>query len=119
MAIATKDLYTWCAVYTDDTFIGEYHGRPDGRGFAEVDKTRVKQFKLESSLAHLRSHYVDVPHGAEPIFFRRRIVGVNSMTGKSDVATIHSIGWKQDENACYLFIFEDGSSLLSTDLQAV
>ncbi len=110
-----KDIYTWCALYQDGTFIGE-DDRPEGRGFAEVDGTRVKQLKIESSVPTLRSHFVEIPAGAEAVFFRRRTIVLNERTERS---TVHCIGWKRGESGVYLFVTDDGSTLLTNDLQAV
>ena len=112
------DVYTWAAIYTDGSFISEYD-RPEGRGFAEVDSTRVKQFKLESSDPALHSHHVDVPEGAQAVFFRRRRISVNVVSEASEPRpTVHCIGWKRGEDAVYLFVDESGNTILSYDLQA-
>jgi hypothetical protein len=66
------------------------------------------------------SHRVDVPAGATPIFFRRRSVEINPLQGETgNRTTTHCIGWKRGDEAVYLFVFDDGSTLLTNDLQAV
>lgn len=111
----SKDAYNWYAIYKDETTIPEYdQERPDGRGFAEIDHTQMKALALSGL------HCVNIPEGATPIFFRRRSVAINIADGISTPReTVHCIGWKQGEQAVYLFVFEDGSTLLSADLQAV
>jgi hypothetical protein len=112
------EAYTWGALYTDDTCIAEYD-RKEGRGFAEVDHARVKTLLL-LSLQDGASHSVNIPQGATPVFFRRRSVEINPLADESTPRpTVHCIGWKRDDKAVYLFISDDGSTLLSDDLQAV
>lgn len=119
MITQAKETYTWVAICADDSFIGEYD-RPDARGFAEVDGLQVKQLKLESSNPHLRSHYVEIPQGTTPVFFRRRRIEINPLNGQErGRSTVHCIGWKLDNTAVYLFVFDDGSTLLTDNLQAV
>lgn len=118
--IATKDALTWSVVSHDDTQIPEFdEARPDGRGFAEIDKAQVKFLDLNTADL-LAKHRVLIPDGAEPVFFRRRAIVLNleteQETGRS---TTHCIGWKKGDEACYLFIFEDGSTLLTSDLNAI
>jgi hypothetical protein len=112
----TKDAYTWTAFYEDGSSIREYD-HPDGHGFAVVDSAQVKRLAL---VCDLRSHSVVVPSGAEPVFFRRRSIIVNLVDESTESRqTVHCIGWKHDDKAVYLFVFEDGSTLLTDDLQAV
>lgn len=120
MAVAQqKDAYTWIALYRDGGYISEYD-RPDGRGFAEVDSLQVKEMKLESSDMARRSHFIDIPEGAEPVFFRRRSVALNLVDGSSSpVGTAHCIGWKRGEQAVYLFVTDQGDTILTDNLQAI
>jgi hypothetical protein len=110
-----KDAYTWCAKYHDGTQIPEYdESCPNGRGFAEVSASQVATLELSSA------HKVAVPHGATPVFFRRRRMELNPNDDNVvSSTTTHCIGWKKGENACYLFVSEDGSTLLTNDAQAV
>ncbi len=115
-----KDVYTWGAIYTDRPSVTEY-GRVEGRGFAEVESTRARRLVLlNASNPHLASHSVDVPPGAIPVFFRRRSIELDPLAGEEQSRrTVHCIGWKRDKQAVYLFVFDDGSTLLTDDLQAV
>lgn len=108
-----KDVYTWAALYHDGSSIQEYD-RPDGHGFAVVDSAQVKRLTLVSDSS---SHSVTMPAGATPVFFRRRSIALQP--GGDPIPTVHCIGWKRDDSAVYLFIGEDGSTLLTDDLQAV
>lgn len=113
-----KDVYTWGALYDDNSCIGEYD-RLEGRGFAEVESARVKELLL-LSLQGDSAHSVKIPQGATPVFFRRRSIEINPLQGSSEARpTVHCIGWKRGDEAVYLFIFDDGSTLLTNDLQAV
>jgi hypothetical protein len=115
-----KDAYTWGAIYTDGSSIGEYDD-PGGLGFAAVDSTQVKRLGLlNASSPHLASHSVDIPPGATPIFFRRRSIELGPIVGEEQGrSTVHCIGWKRGDEAVYLFVYDDGSTLLTNDLQAV
>jgi hypothetical protein len=118
-----SDLYNWRVLVGEDTWIGEYdEKRPDGRGFAEIEGV-VQSIDLIPTMgaAAEQTHSVVVPEGASPVFFRRRQLLVNMSEGTQELMqTVHCIGWKQGvKSAAYLFVFEDGSTLLTSDLQAV
>jgi hypothetical protein len=108
------DLYQWRVIFHDGTSTTEYDdARPDGRGFAEREDKPVKALLLDD-------HYsVSIPAGAAPVFFRRRTIEMHE-EGQRIGSVTHCIGWKRDESAAvYLFVFEDGSTLLTDDVQAV
>ena len=112
------EAYTWSAVYDDYTSISEYD-REEGRCFAEVDQTRVKTLLLFPQTGG-DPYTMDIPEGSQPVFFRRRSIEINPFAGESyPRPTTHCIGWKQDDTANYLFVFLDGHTLLTNDLQAV
>lgn len=111
-----QEAYAWCVIYDD-----EQYTTVDERGvqnFAEVDQSHVKSLAL-FSLQGEAAHRVLIPTGATPIFFRRRSVELSPDGASSPRPTVHCIGWKHGDEAMYLFVFEDGSTLLSDDLQAV
>jgi len=110
------DGYIWQAVYTDETVIGEYDVL-EGRGFSEVDVSRVKTLLL---LGNGGAHAIAVPDGAEPVFFRRRRATLE-LFDASDNAwnTTHCIGWRMGKQEVYHFVFEDDSTLVTSDFQAV
>lgn len=110
-----QDTYTWQAIYDDDSHLDEQDAT---QGFASVDQERIKSLAFLTSDG-LTTHSVQIPSGAQGVFFRRRrvMVNVESDSAMND-ATTHCIGWKQGNQAIYLFIRGDGSSLLTTDLQA-
>lgn len=113
-----RDVYTWGALYDDDACIGEYD-RLEGRSFVEVESARVKELLLLSLIGG-STHSVKIPQGATPVFFRRRSLEINLVQEESTPRpTVHCIGWKRGDEAIYLFVFNDGSTLLTTDLQAV
>ncbi len=118
--IAQRDLYTWQVRYVGDTWELEYDDeRPDGRGWAEIEQAQVRCIDMiPTGPGHV--HSVLIPTGATPIFFRRRKIELNpSSNEEPQRSTVHCIGWKRGESGVYLFVFEDGSALLSDDLQAV
>lgn len=109
----------WCVNYHDGSQVPEFDDtRPEGRGFLEVDSTQVKILELDTPDA-FGKHRVAIPDGAEPVFFRRRRIEMSSTTNEQTNSTVHCIGWKQGDSACYLFVCDDGSTLLTNDLQAV
>ena len=107
--------YTWRVIYQDGTSTPEYDDeRPDGRDFAEVSSKTIRAIVIAD-------HYsVIVPEVATAFFTRRRTAEANLAQGtQQNYIKAHIAGWKSGESSVYLFIFEDGSTLLSTDLQAV
>lgn len=111
------DLYTWHVTYRDGTTINEYdEAHPQGRGFADVDGAQVKTLVL-SSPDVCASYRVDISQGALPVFFRRRRIEITP-DGAGTQQTVHCIGWKES-SAVYLFVWGDGSTLLTSDFQAV
>jgi hypothetical protein len=114
MITTAKDVYTWRVTYYDGSTLDEYdESRPDGRGFAEIGEQQFSAVEL------IGTHRVSVPFGATPVFFRRRRTELNPNSDEETHSTIHCIGWKKDDQACYLFIRDDGRTLMSTDLQAI
>ena len=111
-----RDIYTWRAVYEDgETCVQEN----EENSFADVDKTRAKTILL-LSLFDDSSYRVDVPEGAIPVFFRRRSIRINPISGENNFsATAHCIGWKRNKEAEYHFVMGDGSVLITSDFQAV
>lgn len=111
-----NDKYTWRISSHDGTQLEEQDAPA---GFASVDQTRVKRLRLVSR-AGIPAHVVTVPDGATPVFFRRRSIALNLTEESSEPqGTVHCIGWKRDEQAVYLFVFDDEKTLLTDDLQAV
>jgi hypothetical protein len=113
------DAYTW-QVRVGDTWTLEYDDeRPDGRGFAEIQGT-IRCIDLLPTTGHSIVHSVLIPEDATPVFFRRRSIEIDPNDGGQEQSTAaHCIGWKRDDQAVYMFVFEDGSTLLTNDLQAV
>ncbi len=113
-----KDVYEWSVEYHNGVIVPEFDDeRPDGRGWAEINSLQVKYVRLHQ--AGWPAHNVTVPDGAEPVFFRRRRIEMDTSTIEQKLSTMHCIGWKNGQSACYLFICEDGSTLLTSDFQAV
>lgn len=116
----TKDAYTWRITYHDGRQVSEFDDeRPDGRGFAEIDSLQVKRLRLLLP-SGIPAHVVSIPDSATPVFFRRRTISINPNNDTASNRPVkHCIGWEKDEQAAYLFVFDDGSTLLTTDKQAV
>ena len=122
-----KDAYTWRIMYRDETTLDEYDADyPSGRGFAEANTAQVKALALLPT-GGLSPHSLLIPDGdlypAKPVFFRRRRIEIDPIIGTQHRNTTHCIGWTQwiDNTVIevYLFVFEDGSTLLTDNLQAV
>ncbi len=111
------DCYIWQAIYHDGTVVGEYDIL-EGRGFADVDCSRVAKLLLLGANGN-GAHVCAVPVDARPVFFRRRAISLNEEQETRIWKTAHCIGWKRESDATYLFVFEDGSTLLSSEFQAV
>lgn len=112
-----RELYTWRAVYDDGK---SAHYENEGNSFADVDKERVSKLFLLPLTEKGSVHGIDIPIDAQPVFFRRRSIEISLTDGSKDQhPTKHCIGWKNDATALYLFVFEDDSTLLSDDLNAV
>lgn len=111
-----EEAYTWGVVYKDDTILDEKDAQ---QGFGSVEQSRIERVFLFANNLE-RVHSVLVPDGAQGVFFRRRSVSINPTGGEQSVATVHCIGWQRDEaHGVYLFIAEDGKTLLTSNLQAV
>lgn len=120
-AIYRQDAYQWHVAYVDGTSTSEYDdARPDGRGWAERDAKPVRAITLTRRGQAVEAANIPVPDGATPVFFRRRRRSINLQVGtQTSLPAAHCIGWKRDSDAVYLFVFDDGSTLLTDDLQAV
>jgi hypothetical protein len=117
VTVSIQDTHTWRATYHDGSFLDETHAVG---GFASVDLPCVKTLLLQPLQGIGEAHCVDIPAGATPVFFRRRSVAFSLVDESSEQRpTVHCIGWKKGEEAVYLFIMDDGSTLLTEELQAV
>ena len=114
------DAYMWQVKYRDHTWVAEYtHERPDGRGWAEIEQPRVAFIELLPTREGLPEHGVQVPEGAQPVCFRRRQILLDEAAQDMGRRTIHCIGWKHGVVEVYLFVFDNGTALLTSDFQAV
>jgi len=119
MATAIQNVYVWQVLHHNGETTPEYdEAAPSGRSFAAVDTSSVSAISLLSLVRPSVS--VRVPEGATPVFFRRKGTVLSLVTGEEQrYPTVHCIGWKREEAACYLFIDEGGNILLTDDFQAV
>lgn len=110
----------WSVTYTDGTSLQEFDAsRPDGRGWIEIGAKPVGEVHLTTHTAS-QSHQIEVPIGAQPVFFRRRSIAINPTSGQEESrSTVHCIGWKSNEDAEYLFVYNNGETLLTNESQAV
>lgn len=115
VSVNVQDIYSWRASYSDGEHLDETQAVG---GFASVDQKRC--IALALYMGSVAIHTVRIPTGATSVFFRRRRISVNAVSEASEPhPTVHCIGWKRsDKDAVYLFVYEDGGTLLSDDLQA-
>ncbi|SRR6266496_305481 len=111
-----KDVYTWCAFYKDRLALEEESA---AHGFASVDQAQVNSVLLIPADLGRSVHRVSIPDGAIAVFFRRRTVAFHPDESMTVGATVHCIGWKRGDDGVYLFVGDDGTTLLTDDFQAV
>jgi hypothetical protein len=115
-----RDLWTWCAIYKDGGALYEYDEDGTEHGFREVKPDQVEALCLLPSSTEQKSYEVKVdPTKVAPVFFRRRSIHIRSDGEEGGRSVIHCIGWEGRNKSSYLFVFEDGSTLLTDDLNAV
>ena len=115
------DLWWWLVQYQDDTILPECQGTSmPHAAWGHVDTTRVKNIVLVPRQSGLEQVVVDVGANS-PVFFRRRYKELNISGGQQvSQQNIHCLGYEAaDGTGNYVFVFEDGSVLLSTNLNAV
>ena len=117
------DLYTWEAVYNDDTILWECNSKGQViNKYSNIDRERVKKFRLYKTdellnsnvnpLKPLKPAYaVDIKEGRRLIWRKRRHQRLLETT---PFLTIYMIGWQEtiDEQhiQSILYIYPDGSS---------
>lgn len=109
-----KDAYTWQVYLSDNTIVPEADNL-----FAGIDQTKIRQIDLlPTGQGHV--HSVQIPQDATPEFFRQRRTAISLMDGQEmPLPTVHCIGWKRGEHLVHLFIYDDGSVLLTDSPQAI
>ncbi len=119
------DPWYWVAHYSDGTQLCEYDD--DGQhGWKEIDQSKLTAFELVPLQEGLVHHILKVSADSRPIFFRRRTISVN-INGEVPVETgrdvFHVVGFQktfgkgkhQKSYKCFVFIFQDGSTILTDD----
>ena len=116
-----QDAYTWLVEYDDGTVFPELQEDGSPRPFGEVDIPRVKQLWVRpSNGTPLPPYGVTLQDEQRPVFFRRRGLTLRSATGEQvPEPEITVVGWEDGNVASYLFVFRDGSAVLSSDRNAV
>jgi hypothetical protein len=116
-----RDLWSWMVVYRDGSAVYECQGESAPHAaWKDVNDRLVAGLALIPRQAGLQQVVVHVPEGAVPVLFRRRQIELNMASGEqTGRQTIHCLGWEGFHNASYVFIFQDGSTLLTSDRNAV
>lgn len=139
MTTPEQDAFTWKAGFANGRVFSELnadepqsvgHSFAEAQAEAEAEGTVIRTLELVSLVLDGWSMgRVEIPAGATPVCFRRRqrIYQVEEgrepqETGRT---TIQCLGWQtkgppdETQVGIYLFVFEDGSVFLSTNMQAV
>lgn len=117
------DKWTWVATYFDGRILDECG--PEHHVFADIDQDNLSTLAWEPRDDSLPMVCVQVGPGSLPILFRRRLLTVDfSGAGEPQppnvvhcVGTIRAVG--NETVGSYTFVFENGSVLVSDNLQAV
>lgn len=117
------DLWSWVAHYDDETTLAEYDQTGE-HGFADVDQSKLVAFRLIPHREGLPSPVLKVTADIRPIFFRRRTITIDPVSGREvGRSCVHCLGWQTTAHgknvASYTFFFEDGSVLITDNGQAV
>lgn len=114
--------YIWRA-HLDDHVLDELDDQGVARPFAAIDLSRLKALEIFSQSDPARTYIVPIDGTMRPIFFRRRRIET-TMDG-TDVgrSTVTCVGWQKTERGrniqSFLFLFADGSSVMTDDRNAV
>jgi hypothetical protein len=114
--IDMSDLWQWRVTYGDGSILDEYDESGQDHGWCEVLVESVVKVELLPQVAGLSMHVLLIPQNRLPIFFRRRMIGVNQDGSEGSRQTIHCLGF---QGHIYQFIFENGATLLTDDFNAV
>lgn len=114
------DKYTWLAKYADGGYLEECT-ESNHRVYADLDLANVVCISWGPNGVSMEKPGVSYI----PVLFRRRMRGVNLVDEEIvSLPTIHGLGWEYTQNngstsGTYMFLFDDGSVLTSTDRNAV
>lgn len=129
-SIEVKTRYIWEAIYDHgESSLIEWERKENGElvehVFADIDLPRCTGFILHNLVdGEATSIQVDYESGQRLIFFRRHQSTLNFETGEiTKHEPIHVIGWQRTVHdtdiSSYVYIFPDGSVLLSDRHDAV
>jgi hypothetical protein len=118
-----RDHWAWVVIYRDQSMVYECQGSTAPHAaWKDVNPRLVSAITLLPRLRLAGRHevIVHIPQGSTPVMFRRRQIELN-MTGgeQSNTQTIHCLGYEAADHGSYLFVFEDGSTLLTNNRNAV
>jgi len=110
--LAPADAWSWVVAYRDGNFVAE----ATVGTWAAIDVAGVAFLDLCPSVAGLSALRVEVPEGAEAVFTRRRHVVALGPARRPWTLTI--VGWRRGDRGAYLFVADDGHTLLTDDFFA-
>lgn len=125
------DLWLWRAYYKDGTFLDELDADGTLHGFKDVDLEKCVALQWIPTVEGLPAPHVriNLDKGERGLLFRRRgrIFDPNIGRDIGAMPVYHCIGWEVPNedpslapvHASYLFLFEDGSIMMTADKQAV
>lgn len=119
-----RDAWTWLVVYRDGSMLHECDGQNPHAAYADIDIEQVDKMALIPLRDGLPQLVVQIAPGMRPIFFRRRLIELQIADGDTvGSQTIHCLGYSTNGNGPrtehFTFVFDDGSTLLSNDRNAV
>lgn len=116
------DAWSWVVRYRDGSMLYECLGpRAPHAAWANVTVPLVESMLLIPRRAGLPQVVSQVPQDATPVLFRRRYVELNISSGEQvgPRQNIHCLGYERADSASYVFAFEDGSLLHTSNRNAV
>jgi hypothetical protein len=118
-----NETFLWKAHYTDGTTLDELDDDGVGRPFAAIDLLRLAALELLPQQEHVRRHILRIDDG-RPIFFRRRRIELDPVEGiEVGRSTVTCLGYQTTIRGrnmqLFLFLFGDGSTLLTDNREAV
>lgn len=110
------DRLLWRVRFADGSTFDELGPDGQARGWGQAMEQPSPPDYVDLVDTTGRTLYVVACQGRRPRFVRRRRLSVSLSGGPSEKGpTVHILGWE----GAWLFVFEDGSHLLSGDFNAV
>ncbi len=120
---AIADGWAWAVQDITGGIVHEYADDGAARGWSDVDHPRVVAVHLFPRYDGLHHHavWIDRTRGEIPVFFRRRRIDIAQADGtETGRSTIHVLGVERpDGSGAYVALYEDGSTVHTTNREAI